>query len=252
VKGDRKPEGAAPLASGPAEAESAKARLLSLLQLACGSSGAALDVLDRALLLAGREDLPGTPSGLVTFVRAHLVGVLSDEIGPRLTMALVDDLMAELGEPDGAPREHTVPPASAARWVPRQEPRVSHRAEKALRVALVDADRVGRAALARALLRERWDLTVIDDEHDVTSSLAGGTVDAAVIDAAHPAALAIVEALLRRVPEMVVVARSADAARARVDLGRLGVPRVEVCIVQAPAEDLVQAVRRVLRSPGSG
>jgi hypothetical protein len=249
--GNRKPEGLAPLAAGSPESKAAKAKLLSLLQLACGSSAAALEVLDRALVLAGRSDLPPTASGLVTFVRAHLIGVLSDDIGPRLTMALVDDLVAGIGEVEGAPKEPTVPPASAARPVPRQQPRTSHRVERFLRIALVDADRVGRAALARALLRERWDLTVIDAEQDVASSLAGGPVDAAVVDAAHPAALAIVESLLRRVPELVVVVRSSDAVRARVDLGRLGVARVEVCAEQAAPEDLVQAVRRAARAPGS-
>jgi hypothetical protein len=252
VKGNRKPEGAAPLAGGPTDSESAKAKLLSLLQLACGSSASALDVLDRALLVAGRADLPGTASGLVTFVRAHLMGVLSDEIGPRLTVALVDDLVAELGDPEGAPKDPTLPPASAARPVPRIEPRVSRRAERGLRVALIDADRVERAALARALLRERWDLTVIDTEQDVAPSLAAGTVDVAVVDAVHPAALGIVESLLRRVPELAVVVRSADAARARVDLGRLGVARVEICSAQAVPEDLIHAVRRAARRPGSG
>jgi CheY-like chemotaxis protein len=243
VKGNPKADAAASAAGGSHGQTSAKSTLLSLLQMACGSSGAALDLLDQALVRAGRDELPGSTSELVAFVRAHLLGPLSEEIGPRLTMALVDDLVAELGEPASVPAQPTVPPASVARPVAQSHHR-SHPGPP-LGIVLVDADRVGRTSLARALVRERWIVTVVDSERDVPSALEGGAaIDVALVDASHPAATAIVLSLARAIPELPVVARSADAAHARATLGRIGLARLDVRSTETPPEELIEALRR--------
>jgi len=243
-------------------------------------------VLDRALAEAGRTELPSTPGDLVDFVRAHLLDVLSGEIGPRLTVALVEDLVTELA---GAPLGATPPPApppSAARAVQRlqerslprrptpamrpaadssaprpasapraylssQRPAVSLRPERTsaplarpIGIVLVDSDRVGRTALARALVRECWDITVVDSQEDVASTLQAGIVDAAVVDTSHSAAHAILEALVGRYPDVVLFLRRTGGAKARVDMARLPAKRFEVIPSDLPAQDLVRLVRQ--------
>jgi hypothetical protein len=235
----------APVAGGSHGQKSAKSTLLSLLQMACGSPGAALDLLEQALVRAGRDELPASTSELVAFVRAHLLGPLSEEIGPRLTMALVDDLVEELGEPISVPALPTVPPASVSRPLTSHVKRSTLPATAPLGVALVDADRLGRTVLARALVRERWVVTVIDSERDVPSALEGGTaIDVAMVDTSHPAFMAIVQSLARAVPELPVVARSGDAMHVRATLGRIGLARLDVRAPDAPTEELIAALRR--------
>jgi hypothetical protein len=246
VKGNRSPDAAA-AAGGAHGPKTAKGTLLSLLQMACGSSGAALDILDRALVRAGRDEIPGSTAELIAFVRAHLLGPLSDEVGPRLTMALVDDLVAELAELASVPALPTVPPASVSRPVAHTR-RPSQYAGAALGIVLVDADRVGRTALARALVRERWIVTVVDAESEVLPALEGGTsIDAALVDASHPAAVAIVGSLSRSIPDLPIVARSGDPAHVRATLGRLGLVRLDVRSTDATPEEIVEAVRRAAR-----
>jgi hypothetical protein len=279
VKTIRKSEMTAPVSGFAEGTPPAKRTLLSLLQLACGSPAAAHDVLDRALAEAGRTELPATPGDLVDFVRAHLLDVLSGEIGPRLTVALVEDLVTELaGSSSGATLP--APPPSAARAVQRLQDRSELRRaptpamfpaasapsrspspppaygssrlpaaspeqeSRPLGVVLVDGDRVGRTAVARALVRERWDVTVIDSEQDVAMTLDTAFVDAAVVDTSHEAAHAILEALVRRNPHVVLVLRRAPGARARIDMARLPAKRFDVISSDAPVQDLVRLVRR--------
>jgi hypothetical protein len=252
VKGNRKTDAAAMAAGGSYGQKTARSTLLSLLQMACGSPGAALDLLDQALARAGRAELPSSSSDLIAFVRAHLLGPLSEEVGPRLTMALVDDLVAEFGEPSSVPVQPTVPPASVARPVSGPTERSSAHAGGGLGIALVDADRLGRTTLARALVRERWVVTVIDSEREVPSALDGtSAIDAVLVDASHPAAAAIVQSLARAFPHAAVVARSADVAQARATLGRLGLARLEVRSIDTSAEELVETLRRAVRPSSS-
>jgi hypothetical protein len=223
----------------------AQQKLVSMLEMALGAPEAVQSVLSHALVLAGRDDLPVTGAEIVAFVRGHLLTPLSDALGPRLTMALVDDLAAQL-DPSSSSNEPSIPPSSMPRPVVRRaEMRSSARALARLGVILVDPDRVGRAGLARAMLRARWDVTVVDSLADLkTMRESGDPVDAAVVDAAHPVAQAIVEALAREHPEVIVVARSADAIRTRALLSHLGLTRFDVRSHDAPAEELIDAVKR--------
>jgi DNA-binding NtrC family response regulator len=111
---------------------------------------------------------------------------------------------------------------------------------------LVDGDRVGRTALARALVRERWDVTVVDSEQDVAATLDTAFVDAAVVDTSHEAAHAILEALVRRNPHVVLVLRRAQSAKARIDMARLPAKRFDVISPDAPVQDIVRLVRRAV------
>lgn len=229
-------------ASGP------RHTLVSLLEMAFGSATSAQDAISVALVLAGRTELPGTAQELIAFVRAHLLPTLSDQIGPRLTMALVDDLVEKLEPGQGTPTEDSSPPSSMprpiARIAPTSSPSVTPR-KAMLSLILVDGDRVGRTSVARALLRAQWDVTVVDSAAELAALLdAGEPVDAALVDAAHPSAHAVLDALLKSRPDAAIVARSADAIRTRANLADSGLKRFDVRAREAPAEELIDAIKR--------
>ena len=116
---------------------------------------------------------------------------------------------------------------------------------KSLGVLLIDGDRLGRTSVARALLREQWNVTVIDTMADLEAVLGSADpIDVAVVDAAHPAAHALLETVARICPAVTVVARSSDTIRARAHLLDLGVARFDVRAREASAEELVDAIKR--------
>jgi hypothetical protein len=218
--------------------------------MAYGGVDDARAALAEALALAGRDELPTSGSELVAFVRAHLLESLTEHIGPRLTMALLDDLAAQL-DPSGIPPppDSEAPPSSVPRPVarmimhPGSAPRVTG---LRLGVLLVDADRVGRTTLARALLRAQSNVTLIDTVPDLVAVInADEVVDVMLLDVAHPAAKAIVELLVRSRPDAAVVARGGNLTTTRAFLTDLGVTKLDVRSREAPAEELIDALKRV-------
>jgi len=218
--------------------------------MAYGGVEGAKAAVAEALALAGRDELPTSGSELVTFVRAHLLASLTEQVGPRLTMALLDDLAGQL-DPSGIPRppDSQAPPSSVPRPVariamhPGSAPRVRG---LQLGVLLVDADRVGRTTLARSLLRAQSNVTLVDTLADLVAVInADEVVDAVLLDISHPAAQAIVELLVRSRPEAAVVARGGDPVRTRAFLTQLGVTKLDVRSREAPAEELIDALKRV-------
>jgi hypothetical protein len=240
-------------AGGPQFHTSAQRTLLTLLELACGATEPALEAVRQAMVLAGREDLPLTGPEIVAFVHAHLVPLLSDQIGPRLTMALLEDLVAELGtgetDASGGMQSSVPPPASIPRPIARMRtgPVSSPRVKPKHSVVLVDGDRVGRSGVARAFLRAKWDVTAVDTAADLAATLqAGESVDVVLIDGHHAEAETILAMILRARPNAAVVVRSWDAARSRAQLVALGAVRCEVRSHDAPTEELLEAARRAL------
>jgi CheY-like chemotaxis protein len=218
--------------------------------MAYGGADGARAAVAEALALAGRDELPTSGSELVAFVRAHLLASLTEQVGPRLTMALLDDLAGQL-DPSGIPPppDSQAPPSSVPRPVariamhPGSAPRVRG---LQLGVLLVDADRVGRTTLARSLLRAQSNVTLVDTLADLVAVInADEVVDAVLLDISHPAAQAIVELLVRSRPEAAVVARGGDPVRTRAFLTQLGVTKLDVRSREAPAEELIDALKRV-------
>lgn len=241
-------------AGGPQLHTSAQRTLLSLLEMACGAPEAAHEAVRQAMLLAGRDELPLTGPDIVAFVRAHLMTLLSDQIGPRLTMALMDDLVDKLGADDADASgevQSSVPPASIPRPIARLRPRPgsSPRVKPQVSVVLVDADRVGRSAVARAMLRAKWDVTAVESVADLVATLqAGEPIDMLLIDGHHADAEAMIDAVVSARPGVGIVMRSGDPARARSLLTALGAGRFDVRSHDAPTEELVEAARRTLDS----
>jgi hypothetical protein len=225
-----------------------QATLVSLLELAYGARGPALHALEQALVVAGVEHLPDDPADAVAFVRAHLLGPLSADVGPRLTMALIDDLVARFDVPP-ASAVSSAPPQSMPRPVARVSlrPRSSPPARPPLQVLLVDPDRVGRASLARALMRIRWGVSVVESVDDLRDVLHGDvSPDAVLVDLHHPAAAPILDAVVAALPDTLVVVRGADGPRARSLIHGSRAARFEIRSREAPAQELIEAVKRAL------
>lgn len=227
----------------------ARGTLASLLEMAYGSVDAANAAVSQALALAGRDELPTSGIELVAFVRAHLLDSLTEQIGPRLTMALLDDLAMQLDPTAFVPLPEPEPPPSS---VPRPVARIAMHPGSSPRVRglqlgvlLVDSDRVGRTTLARALLRAQSNVTLVDSVADLVAVInAEEVVDVMLLDASHPAAEAIVEVLVRSRPGAAVVARGGDLARTRAFLAHMGVAKFDVRSREAPAEELIDAMKR--------
>ncbi len=232
-------------------AEAAHTTLLSLLELALGGHTRAEEALDNALAEAGRDDVPTERTELIAFVRAHLVNVLTAEIGPRLTLALMDDLLSHLQhtEPSsGAIPTASPPPASAPRPAQARDStdtaELSPHAPK--HVVLVDPDRVGRTTFARALVRAQWQVTVIDSVGELANLLRSGEpLHAAIVDADHPLASSVFEALAAVADErrLTVVVRGTDMTRARAVLAASGLRRFVLRPHDAAPEALIAAMK---------
>jgi CheY-like chemotaxis protein len=182
----------------------------TLLASAYGSADDAQAVIDRALADGGRTELPVSGPELLAFFRAHLVPILSVDIGARVTMALLDDFIAK---------------HEARSGVRDKDARDARRRA----VLLVDPDRVGRPALARALLRARCHVAVVDSAQQLEElAAAGETVDVAVVDVIHPARLALLVGIVERFPDARIIVRSDSGDDTRDLLHGLGATRFDV------------------------
>jgi CheY-like chemotaxis protein len=237
---------------GSQQETSAQRTLLHLLEMAFGAVEPAIEAVAHALTRAGRDELPSTGPEIIAFVRVHLLRSLSDQVGPRLTMALLDDLIAQLETGEGAlpaGSQPSVPPASTARSVKRalERPTASSaRVKRQVSVLLVDGDRVGRTAVARAMIRAGWDVTVIESPQELAQALHGSeAIDVVVLDGRQAEVERFLEDVVEARPQAAVVLRSTDVGQGRALLTAVGAERHEVQSYDAPSEELVDTVRRV-------
>jgi len=198
--------------------------LATLLGSAYGSIEDAQTVIDRALVDGGRAELPESGPELLSFLRAHLVPILSADIGARVTMALLDDFIAKHEARSGV-RDKESPEA------------------RRLAVLLVDPDRVGRPAMARALLRARCHVVVVDSAQQLEElAAAGEALDVAVVDVMHPARLALLVGLVERFPAARIIVRSDSGDETNDLLHGLGATRFQVVPRHTAVRVLVNAV----------
>jgi hypothetical protein len=206
----------------------AREELLSLLEVAYGSADSARAALQQALQQVMRHELPPTVPELVSFVRVGLLPVISADLGSRLTIALLDD------------------------FIQRHEIRSGVR-ERSHHVLLVDTDRLGRSVLARALLREKWQVTVVDSVEELGElARSGERVHVAILDGRHPAKLLLIEMMVEHFPGVALVVRSEGEAATCKVLQALGIESFEVVPAAASSEELVEAARRGGRSARGG
>jgi CheY-like chemotaxis protein len=223
----------------------ARAILSALLDSAYGSADDARAALDRALRAADRTDLPATVSEILAFVRTGLLPVLSEDLGPRLTMTLMEDFIAAHEIRSSVTAKESAPalPATPA----EARPRALSARPRRLRLLLVDADRIGRATLARGLAREKCQVTVVDSIEELGQVVRSGEqIDAAILDGQHPAKLLLMEVIVDRFPGVALVVRSAGEEATRTLVHALGVERFEVLPLGVSPDVLIAAVLRVV------
>lgn len=228
----------------------AQQALLWLLETALGAREPAERLVAMALTRAGKSTLPESAPDVLAFVRTHLIELMNVQMGSQPTVALLADLEARLDPPvPSYVREISVRPTliGGTRRDPQGGSVPPSSAEEPMAVVLVDADRVGRTALARALVRARCEVTVVDTPGDLNAALdAAEPVDVALVDTSHAASNAILELLVRRRPGVPVVVRSTDVEGARARLTHVTAAWVDVRPDDAPADELIDAMRQAL------
>lgn len=226
------------------DALEAREILNALLEAAYGSAQESQAAVERALHRSNRAEFPASVPDILVFVRTGLLPVLSEDLGPKLTMTVVEDFITAHEIRSGVRVKEPAAPTPVARVQVRARSTKDHR----LRVLLVDADRIGRVALARALARESCLVTIVDSVEELGQVVRSDEdVDVALFDGKHAAKLLLMEVIVERFPAVSLVVRSAGEAATRAVIDALGAARCEVLASEAPTEGLVAAVLKVGR-----
>jgi hypothetical protein len=160
-------------------ASSHQRALVGLLGVAYGDPSNAERALARALADGEGTLLPDTAHELYEFVARRMVARLTRDLGPQVTLALLEDLASLRDVAGHAP---TMRPISSQN-VPRAggvapEPRGSTLPPGALLthhgrhgVLLVECDPAQRIAIARAFIRARYDVTPVTSAEEAGAAL---------------------------------------------------------------------------------
>ena len=88
---------------------------------------------------------------------------------------------------------------------------------------------------------------MVDSPAELSVACASGeSFGVALVRMDHPHAYAMVSQLTARFPSLVVVARCTDTTRAHARLGAMGIATFEVRSIDAPPEELIDAIRRTV------
>lgn len=278
----------------------AQRSLARLLRTAYADENRAAVIVQRALSAADLDALPELSTDLLEFVKTFLVPMMTNEVGPRLVAALLDDLEAEIehekatGDPFSSSRlavSTRLPPpgedyAQSEPKLPRgRQPSLSdlvtpmhsespfdartveiavpkipahstaapppptRKARKVARpaVILVDADRFGRASLARAMVQAQCDVTVLDDVGEVMKVLESNEpLDVLVADVDGIEIDPLLRTLVRLRPDVPVVAwTKSTRAIAEHVLMTNSVQHYEIVPKGARSAEVIEVVRRL-------
>lgn len=96
-------------------------------------------------------------------------------------------------------------------------------------------------------MRARWGVSVVDSLEDLRDALGEAPApDALIVDVHHPAAEAMIRAMASAAAGACIVVRGPDGAKAQALLAvcaDAGAGRVEIRAREAPAEELIDAVK---------
>lgn len=246
--------------------------LLRCLENAFGGDPGARIFLQAALRAARRPSLPDETEALLDFVRAHLLGLITDELGPRAVSQFLEDVTRAVRHPasgveaqgHGAALEAALHPAtepSAPRpGVPTSRPALrahpssaafpvvsagavpsSGRHRARLRLLLVHSDRFARATLARNLVSGGCDVTVVETLVDV-ATIVDSLPSLALVDLAARDVAPLVSALLARNPILKVLALLRPGLDEQV-LRDAGVTAWDVALADTRPAQLVERLR---------
>lgn len=200
--------------------------LMRRLAAAFGDESTGRMLVQAALREARRANLPNEPDALLDFVRAYMMSTLTEELGPRLVAALLEDLEQELAiidRPSTRVAIGSMEPPSTRRVAlsGSMEPPKSSGVRLRPNVVLCDTDRFARAALARSLVGTDCDVAAAESPTDIMS--IDGRIDVAIVNMQMGEVASMLGALSARAPEARVVAVSNDAHAAESLLRAVGV-----------------------------
>jgi hypothetical protein len=216
--------------------------LLRLLDSAFGDDHSGRVLIHAALRAARRSSLPVDGEQLLDFVRAYLVGPLTEELGARVVTHLLDDLAGDVMIPSG-------PPSAPRRGASNDPMRVtgdmptSSGVRVRASVVLLDGDRFARASLARSLVSTGCDVAVADGPLDLRS--LDGRVDVAIVNMTTSDVAALLGALIAKEPEARVIAMTNDTHGAETLLRAVGVRVSRVVPKTMRVSELGELVRRL-------
>ncbi|MGZ3477712.1 MAG: hypothetical protein ACXVCJ_24660 [Polyangiales bacterium] len=197
-------------------------------------------LIHASLRAARRTTLPTDSEHLLDFVRAYMVGALTEELGARTVTHLLDDLAAEMSIPI---------PASVRRAAPTDPMRVtgdmptSSGVRVRASVVLLDGDRFARASLARSLVSSGCDVAVADGPLDLRS--LDSDVDVAIVNMTTADVAALLGALIAKEPDARVIAMTTDTHAAETLLRAVGVHTYRVVPKTMRVGELGELVRRL-------
>jgi CheY-like chemotaxis protein len=224
----------------------AQRALRRLLSAVFDDPSRATDTIVRALRKADMPELPGEAPAILDFARAHLEPLVAEAVGVRLAHALVSDFTDELANlPTQAP---TLPPVLAPPKKRRSVRPPTRMKSLSCAVLVVDADRLRRAPLARALLRGGCAVTAADDARATAAALRAEKIDVAVLDGDAEDFDATVQAVTGALGSVAIVARSDDVARTNAALLASGARDFAVRAKGATAEQLLETIGRFVVS----
>jgi len=237
-----------------------------------GDPGARVFV-QAALRTARRTSLPAEPAAILDFARAHLVGPLTEELGPRAVAEFLDNLTnavrpreasgvevsesgvrsidADLTALDSPSVHPTTSRPATSRPDPRSEepasssnPPRSSGSRVRIRTLLVYSDRFTRASLARQLVAASCDVTVIDSIVDIASVEEFPGV--AIVDLAAREVDLVLAAMVARNPQLRVVALLGGDVLPDDVLGAARVKKFQAVPRSMRAPELVEMLRRLV------
>lgn len=265
----------------------AQQTLVRLLRRVLSEDEKSASILLDALQAADKEALPSEPEELLDFVRSYMTDPLTKVVGPNLTIALINDLSAEIkpNKGDGArvntphvavpvrpPPKGAVPPngikmklpfpklrQSVANLVRTASTRIraavasaktSQRADR-LPVLLVHPDRLVRASIARALVNARFDVTGFDSTPQLIPVLRSCNRPCiAILDVWEKGVEATLRSFAMANPDVRILAwTDIEATVAESVLGASGIGRFAILPRAAAEIELVEATRKLVPPP---
>jgi CheY-like chemotaxis protein len=254
-------------------ASPAQRALRRLLSAAFDDPDRATAAVARSLAIARRDALPQDADEMLEFAREYVLPVVTDDLGPRLAAALIHDFEEELvaerstqipsepnipssafpSQPRGTPASARTPAASSAKMpvAPVSTPMgdrpsaTGARAKVRAAVLLIDADRFGRAPLARSLVSGGCDVTAVETLADATEALQGSEpIDIVMLDADHHALDALLRAVAAARPNAAVIARADRVASANSKMLASGIHDFAVRPKSALPKELIELIAR--------
>lgn len=219
--------------------------LRRLLSAAFDDPSRANETVLTALAQAELAELPDDAGTILDFARTFVAPIVSAAIGARLAQAFVADYEEELSALPTPPMPFPTP-LSPPLIIPLDRSSTPRMAALSCSVLLVDADRLARAPLARALVRGGCDVTAVEDVAGTAAALRAEKIDVALLDADHAQFEGLIRAIAEAPGSVAIVARADSVATANSKLLASGARDFAVRPKTVPTAELLALIGRFI------